>query len=49
MNLHEYQAKKILADYGVAVPNGRVAATADEAVAAAQALGGALWVVKAQV
>jgi succinyl-CoA synthetase beta subunit len=49
MNLHEYQAKKILAGYGIPVPQGRVAASADEAVAAAQALGGALWVVKAQV
>jgi succinyl-CoA synthetase beta subunit len=49
MNLHEYQAKKILAGYGIPVPNGRVAASADEAVAAAQALGGKLWVVKAQI
>jgi len=49
MNLHEYQAKQILANYGVAVPQGRVAASADEALAAAQALGGSLWVVKAQV
>jgi succinyl-CoA synthetase beta subunit len=49
MNLHEYQAKKILAGYGIPVPNGRVAASADEAVAAAQALGGNVWVVKAQV
>jgi succinyl-CoA synthetase beta subunit len=49
MNLHEYQAKKILADYGIPVPEGRVASSADEAVAAAQALGGAVWVVKAQV
>jgi succinyl-CoA synthetase beta subunit len=49
MNLHEYQAKKILASYGIPVPNGRVAASADEAVAAAQALGGNVWVVKAQV
>jgi succinyl-CoA synthetase beta subunit len=49
MNLHEYQAKKILASYGIPVPEGRVAASADEAVAAAQALGGAVWVVKAQV
>ncbi|HEX2789852.1 MAG TPA: ADP-forming succinate--CoA ligase subunit beta [Steroidobacteraceae bacterium] len=49
MNLHEYQAKKILASYGVPVPDGRVAASADEAVAAAQALGGKVWVVKAQV
>jgi succinyl-CoA synthetase beta subunit len=49
MNLHEYQAKKILASYGIPVPEGRVAGSADEAVAAAQALGGAVWVVKAQV
>jgi succinyl-CoA synthetase beta subunit len=49
MNLHEYQAKQVLASYGVPVPEGRVAASADEAVAAAQALGGKVWVVKAQV
>jgi succinyl-CoA synthetase beta subunit len=49
MNLHEYQAKKILASYGIPIPEGRVAASADEAVAAAQALGGTVWVVKAQV
>jgi len=49
MNLHEYQSKKIFADYGIPVPDGAVASTADEAVAAAQKLGGAVWVVKAQV
>jgi succinyl-CoA synthetase beta subunit len=49
MNLHEYQSKKILASYGVPVPDGRVAASADEAVAAATSLGGKVWVVKAQV
>ena len=49
MNLHEYQAKKILAGYGVPVPAGRVADSADEALQAAQALGGSVWVVKAQV
>ena len=49
MNLHEYQAKKLLASYGVPVPEGRVAGTVDEAVAAAEALGGQVWVVKAQV
>ena len=49
MNLHEYQSKKILSSYGVPVPEGLVAATADEAEAAARALGGAVWVVKAQV
>jgi succinyl-CoA synthetase beta subunit len=49
MNLHEYQSKKIFAAYGIPVPAGFVAATADEAVAAANKLGGAVWVVKAQV
>ncbi len=49
MNLHEYQAKKLLASYGVPVPEGRVASSAAEAVAAAEALGGKVWVVKAQV
>ncbi len=49
MNLHEYQAKELFNRYGVAVPAGRVASNADEAAAAAEALGGALWVVKAQV
>jgi succinyl-CoA synthetase beta subunit len=49
MNLHEYQSKKILASYGVPVPAGRVADSADEALAATQALGGKVWVVKAQV
>ena len=49
MNLHEYQAKEVFAAYGIPVPAGRVAATPEEAVAAAQSLGGAIWVVKAQV
>jgi succinyl-CoA synthetase beta subunit len=49
MNLHEYQAKDIFRSYGIAVPAGRVAASADEAVAAAEAIGGSIWVVKAQV
>ncbi|MEM7612138.1 MAG: ADP-forming succinate--CoA ligase subunit beta [Pseudomonadota bacterium] len=49
MNLHEYQSKKIFADYGIAVPQGIPADSADAAVAAAQSLGGDLWVVKAQV
>jgi succinyl-CoA synthetase beta subunit len=49
MNLHEYQAKEVFREYGVPVPDGRVARSADEAVAAAQAIGGAVWVVKAQV
>jgi succinyl-CoA synthetase beta subunit len=49
MNLHEYQAKDVFRQYGIPVPPGRVAASADEAAAAAQALGGSVWVVKAQV
>ena len=49
MNLHEYQAKELFQRYGIAVPRGQVAGSAEEAVAAAGALGGALWVVKAQV
>ena len=49
MNIHEYQAKGLLAKFGVAVPRGAVAYSADEAEAAARTLGGAVWVVKAQI
>ena len=49
MNLHEYQSKALFAEYGISVPKGIPAATADEAAKAAQELGGELWVVKAQV
>ena len=49
MNIHEYQAKQILAKYHVPVPRGQVAYTPKEAVQGAQALGGKLWVVKAQI
>ena len=49
MNLHEYQSKRLFADYGIPVPDGTPASSPDEAVAAAEALGGDLWVVKAQV
>ncbi len=49
MNLHEYQSKALFAEYGIPVPEGRVAATTAEAAAAAEMLGGELWVVKAQV
>ncbi|MCL6453498.1 MAG: ADP-forming succinate--CoA ligase subunit beta [Alicyclobacillus sp.] len=48
MNIHEYQAKAVLAQYGVAVPAGQVAFSVEEAVAAARALGGS-GVVKAQI
>src|SRR5712692_2356257 len=49
MNIHEYQAKELLARFGVGVLPGRVAYTAAEAVEAAEALGGAVWAVKAQI
>lgn len=49
MNIHEYQAKQLLAEYGVAVPDGKVAFSIPEAMAAAKDLGGAVWVVKAQI
>ena len=49
MNFHEYQAKQLFADYGIAVPAGRIARTPEEAVDAAKAIGGDFWVVKAQI
>src|SRR3979490_1169055 len=49
MNIHEYQAKELLAKFGVAVPRGGVAYTAAEAVEVACRLGGSVWVVKAQI
>ena len=49
MNIHEYQAKRLLADYGVAVPTGGIAYTPKEAESAAKKLGGPVWVVKAQI
>src|SRR3954453_20616596 len=49
MNIHEYQAKALIGKFGVAAPQCHVAYTADEAVQAAQKLGGSVWVVKAQI
>ena len=49
MNLHEYQSKRLFADYGIPVPKGIPAKSPNEAVDAAKELGGDLWVVKAQV
>ena len=49
MHLHEYQAKQLFADYGVPVPTGRMVESVKDAAAAAKALGGERWVVKAQV
>jgi len=49
MKIHEYQGKEVLKGYGVAVPRGHVAFTPEAAVAAAEKLGGEIWVVKAQI
>ena len=49
MNVHEYQGKEILRKYGVATPRGVACFTVDEAVKAAETLGGKIWVVKAQI
>lgn len=49
MNIHEYQGKEVLRNYGVSVPNGKVAFTVEEAVEAAKELGTAVCVVKAQI
>ena len=49
MNLHEYQAKQLFAQYGLPVSTGIAVDTADEAVAAAKEIGGDIWVIKAQV
>ena len=49
MNLHEYQAKQLFAEYGLPVSKGYAVDTADEAVAAAKKLGGERWVIKVQV
>ena len=49
MNIHEYQGKEILRKYGVVTPRGIACFSVDEAVAAAEKLGGSVWVVKAQI
>src|ERR1700677_524114 len=49
MNIHEYQAKAVLREFGVPVPRGIPAMSVDEAVKAAKDLGGPVWVVKAQI
>lgn len=49
MNLHEYQGKELFSEYGLPVPLGKPASTVEEALAAAEALGGNAWMVKAQV
>ena len=49
MKIHEYQGKEILRQYGVPTPRGVACFSVDEAVAAAQQLEGAVWVIKAQI
>jgi succinyl-CoA synthetase beta subunit len=49
MKIHEYQGKEILREFGVPTPRGEACFSVDEAVAAAQKLGGKVWVVKAQI
>ena len=49
MKIHEYQGKEILKKFGVPVPIGKVAFNVDEAVRAAETIGGSVWVVKAQI
>ncbi len=49
MHIHEYQAKQVLKGFGIVVPEGGVAFSADEAVKVAEKLGGPVWVVKAQI
>ena len=49
MNIHEYQAKQLLREYGIAVPRGGVAFTVEEAATQAQELGGPIYVVKSQI
>ena len=49
MNIHEFQAKKILAGYGVNIPRGKEAYSVAEAVSVAKDIGGEKWVVKAQI
>ena len=49
MNLHEYQAKALFREYGIAAPRGEVVSSVDEVAAALAHLGGERWVVKAQV
>ncbi|MDP3286707.1 MAG: succinate--CoA ligase subunit beta, partial [Methyloversatilis sp.] len=49
MKIHEYQAKEVLRRFGVVTPRGVPCFEADQAVAAAESLGGKVWVVKAQI
>src|SRR5687768_9306718 len=49
MNIHEYQAKAVLKEFGIAVPEGEPAFSVEQAVKAAEKIGGPVWVLKAQI
>jgi succinyl-CoA synthetase beta subunit len=49
LKIHEYQAKSVLARYGVPIPKGMTAGTSEEATRAAEQIGGGVWVIKAQI
>ena len=49
MDIHEYQAKEVLSNFGVAVPSGALAYSPEQAAYRARELGGDRWIVKAQV
>ena len=49
MDIHEYQAKELLADFGVPMPRGAIAYSPEQAAYRAQEIGGERWVVKAQI
>ena len=49
MNLHEYQAKQLFADYSIPIPNGTVASSGTDAIESASTIGGDRWVIKAQI
>jgi succinyl-CoA synthetase beta subunit/malate-CoA ligase subunit beta len=49
MNIHEYQAKELFRSFGLPVPDGRVAHSVDHAISIAEDIGGAMWVIKAQI
>ena len=49
MNIHEYQAKQLFLNYGIPIPDGKLATSAEKAIQVAEVLGGSGWVVKAQI
>ena len=49
MNLHEYQSKELFREYGIPVPQGYIARSADEAMSVSKRIAGELWVIKAQI